>query len=95
MAEERARLVPVADEVGAEEAALGEWAARRGASLAFIQSSKVGRLLTKPRRADQAPWHFLYFLPDPHGQGSLRPTFGWLRVTVLVLPASSPAAAAP
>src|SRR5438874_10465467 len=23
----------------------------------------------------QAPWHFLYFLPDPHGQGSLRPTF--------------------
>jgi hypothetical protein len=23
-----------------------------------------------------APWHFLYFLPDPHGQGSFRPTFG-------------------
>jgi hypothetical protein len=23
----------------------------------------------------QAPWHFLYFLPDPQGQGSLRPTF--------------------
>lgn len=22
-----------------------------------------------------APWHFLYFLPDPHGQGSFRPTF--------------------
>jgi len=22
-----------------------------------------------------APWHFLYFLPEPHGQGSLRPTF--------------------
>ena len=22
-----------------------------------------------------APQHFLYFLPDPHGQGSLRPTF--------------------
>src|SRR5208337_4925959 len=22
-----------------------------------------------------APWHFLYFLPLPHGQGSLRPTF--------------------
>src|SRR6266852_5376719 len=21
-----------------------------------------------------APWHFLYFLPEPHGQGSLRPT---------------------
>src|SRR5580704_7033404 len=24
---------------------------------------------------DQAPWHFLYFLPLPHGQGSLRPAF--------------------
>src|SRR5206468_7514258 len=22
----------------------------------------------------QAPWHFLYFLPDPHGHMSLRPT---------------------
>src|SRR3984893_7585222 len=22
-----------------------------------------------------APWHFLYFFPEPHGQGSLRPTF--------------------
>src|SRR3989338_2870135 len=22
------------------------------------------------------PWHFLYFLPLPQGQGSLRPTFG-------------------
>src|ERR1700730_17655058 len=21
-----------------------------------------------------APWHFLYFFPEPHGQGSLRPT---------------------
>src|SRR5262249_60512069 len=42
-----------------------------------------------------APWHFLYFFPEPQGQGSLRPTFGWLRVTVLILPASSPAAVAP
>src|SRR3954447_27011948 len=23
--------------------------------------------------AAQAPWHFLYFLPDPHQHGSLRP----------------------
>src|SRR5580704_1129336 len=23
----------------------------------------------------QAPWHFLYFLPEPQGHGSLRPTF--------------------
>src|SRR5688500_17572628 len=24
---------------------------------------------------DAVPWHFLNFFPDPHGQGSLRPTF--------------------
>src|SRR3954466_14258936 len=28
------------------------------------------------------PWHFLYFLPEPQGQGSLRPTFGSRRLTV-------------
>src|SRR3972149_6170626 len=27
------------------------------------------------RRQAAAPWHFLYFLPLPQGQGSLRPTF--------------------
>jgi hypothetical protein len=26
-------------------------------------------------RAQTRPWHFLYFLPLPHGHGSLRPTF--------------------
>jgi hypothetical protein len=25
-----------------------------------------------------APWHFLYFFPLPHGQGSLRPTLSSL-----------------
>ena len=30
---------------------------------------------------DHAPWHFLYFFPLPHGQGSLRPTFGSSRFT--------------
>src|SRR5438105_2078169 len=29
-----------------------------------------------------APWHFLYFLPDPQGHGSLRPTFASCRLTV-------------
>jgi hypothetical protein len=37
---------------------------------------QVGR---GPRKLDlaqaAAPWHFLYFLPDPHGQGSFLPTF--------------------
>src|SRR5437879_13357091 len=27
-----------------------------------------------PGRYTAAPWHFLNFLPLPHGQGSLRPT---------------------
>ncbi len=27
------------------------------------------------------PWHFLNFLPEPQGQGSLRPTFGAARFT--------------
>src|SRR5579872_5143945 len=27
-----------------------------------------------------APWHFLYFFPLPHGQGSFRPTLGWSRM---------------
>src|SRR5882672_10468992 len=31
-----------------------------------------------------APWHFLYFFPLPQGQGSLRPTFGSSRRTVLI-----------
>src|SRR5687768_16737328 len=31
-----------------------------------------------------APWHFLYFLPLPHGHGSFRPTFGSSRLTVLM-----------
>ena len=31
-----------------------------------------------------APWHFLYFLPLPHGQGSLRPTLGSSRFTVRI-----------
>ena len=33
---------------------------------------------------DPAPWHFLYFLPLPHGHGSFRPTFGSSRLTVLI-----------
>src|SRR5262249_21929622 len=33
-----------------------------------------------------APWHFLYFLPEPQGHGSLRPTFGSLRCTVSTFP---------
>src|SRR6185436_16556945 len=30
------------------------------------------------------PWHFLYFLPLPHGQGSFLPTLGSSRLNVLM-----------
>jgi hypothetical protein len=40
----------------------------------------AGRLFTPPGSksfyATGAPQHFLYFLPLPQGQGSLRPIFG-------------------
>ena len=43
----------------------------------------------------RAPWHCLYFLPLPQGQGSLRPTLGASRTTVWGLAgAASPSAAA-
>ena len=47
------------------------------------------------RRRLSAPWHFLYFLPEPQGHGSLRPTLGWLRWTVSTLASWPPEAAAP
>src|SRR5437762_10259288 len=33
-------------------------------------------------RLRQAPWHFLYFLPEPHQQGSFRPTFSLSDLTI-------------
>src|SRR3954471_14538156 len=42
-----------------------------------------------------APWHFLYFLPDPHGHGSLRPTFGSSRLTCSTCGTISSSAQAP
>ena len=38
-----------------------------------------------------APWHCLYFLPLPHGHGSLRPTFGTSRRTGCGRPAAAAA----
>ena len=34
-------------------------------------------------------WHFLYFFPEPHQQGSFRPNLGRLRRKVTTGPASS------
>ena len=36
------------------------------------------------------PWHFLYFLPLPHGHGSFRPTLGSSRRTVCTGASSPP-----
>src|SRR5437773_7906521 len=33
---------------------------------------------------DYVPWHFLYFLPLPQGQGSFRPTFSAARRTACI-----------
>src|SRR5438093_10551797 len=47
----------------------------------------IGRLIqglteTDNLRYTVAAWHFLYFFPEPHGHGSLRPTLASLRFTV-------------
>src|SRR6476646_423837 len=42
------------------------------------------------RISPQAPWHFLYFFPLPHQQGSLRPSLGSSRRTVFTGASSPP-----
>ncbi len=47
---------------------------------------EIGRWRVRPGAPGgyaAAPQHFLYFLPLPQGQGSLRPIFGVSRRTVL------------
>src|SRR5262249_9047507 len=67
-----------------------------GACLAAPKLVVVGRRPAGvPRRRSHpghaaAPWHFLYFFPLPHGQGSLRPTFGSSRRTCLIGASSPP-----
>ena len=43
-----------------------------------VAERRVGR---GERQASYAPWHFLYFLPEPHGHGSLRPTLSYSEFT--------------
>src|SRR5690606_11340472 len=43
-----------------------------------------------PRQTNPAPQHLLYFLPEPQGQGSLRPTFGSAVAVGAALRLSSP-----
>ena len=50
-----------------------------------VVAAQSSESLVQVRRVEvedyYAPWHFLYFLPEPHGQGSLRPTRAALRTT--------------
>src|ERR1700677_2174416 len=45
------------------------------------EATEIGRALGLTPVIDHElmPWHFLYFLPEPQGQGSLRPTFAAAR----------------
>src|SRR5690349_13953437 len=43
--------------------------------------NKGGPQSALSRYAALMPWHFLYFLPEPQGQGSLRPTLACWRLT--------------
>src|SRR5262249_4243423 len=61
---------------------------RAGDSVFSIDSKRADR--GRPIVHAAAPWHFLYFFPLPHGQGSLRPTFGSSRGTVMGLASSPP-----
>src|SRR5882757_9668120 len=48
------------------------------AGVGFVLADWLSLLLTCCFYAS-VPWHFLYFFPEPHGQGSLRPTFSPVR----------------
>src|SRR6267154_3906742 len=55
--------------------------------LSSLQSIAIDSRSRLPQKRDKnvcpthAPWHFLYFFPEPQGQGSLRPTFAPARTT--------------
>ena len=56
---------------------LGGWTAQRTAKRGNGPPCRNGPPPSTRERRDytDTPWHFLNFLPEPHGQGSLRPTF--------------------
>src|SRR5690606_534379 len=63
---------------------------------ALASTHRSGPPISEPatfifKRLDQAaaPWHFLYFFPEPQGHGSFRP-IGFSDVTGAALPAPSP-----
>src|SRR5213079_2104030 len=64
----------------------GSLAKRLKSSVPLIQRLEphhaVGERLVRRR---QAPWHFLNFLPEPHQQGSIRPTLSFSATTRCVV----------
>src|ERR1700682_5015622 len=60
------------------------------AGIAELRSAETGETPVTTR-ADQAPQHFLYFLPLPQGHGSLRPTFSPERTTCWTCMSPAPA----
>ena len=49
-------------------------------STVFVRIDGSWRRNTVARRSyAEVPWHFLYFLPEPQGQGSFRPTLAAAR----------------
>src|SRR5690554_6986345 len=63
---------------------------------ALASTHRSGRPISEPatfifKRLDQAaaPWHFLYFFPEPQGHGSFRP-IGFSDVTGAAFAAPSP-----
>ena len=86
---------------GSADAAVGTPAAPRYSARAAARfasplppSSSPPPPVTDPPPSSSLPWHFLYFLPEPHGHGSLRPTLGRSRLTGAVV-GPSPATCAP
>src|ERR1019366_4861537 len=63
--------------------------------LEMAKGGEISPRLSRVPMADgfycSAAWHFLYFFPDPQGQGSLRPTFSPVRRCVGALASPAPA----
>src|SRR5271170_3588786 len=63
-------------------------------SVLFIEPDRVTAFYavnSTPTAYPSNPWHFLYFLPDPHGHGSLRPTLSPVRRWATSFPPLLPA----
>src|SRR5688572_29266848 len=59
-----------------------------------INRTSTKALIAPSCQAAAEPWHFLYFLPDPQGHGSFRPTFACATTVPCFSPGRVPATAA-